>query len=143
MEFISILTLVVAGIICLLFYFSKKNRFRRKFKRYPKFDLMNAKDQDIVALTGTVEKCRTTLEAPVSKRPCVYYEIIIEERASKTGANGMWRKVAQNGRGVNFFVSAQGGQILVNTRRVDYLMSHELTFYSKGKSITQKCSMLT
>lgn len=110
--FVVLLFVVVVGILVLSYWFSEAAKIRRALRGARKVAIVEAKEGEIVKLTGRVRPAGQTLRAPLSNRPCVFFEVTVEEYRS-SGKSGRWVQVIRESEGVDFLVEDGTGKALV------------------------------
>ena len=73
--------LLLAGII---FYFNPKNRILRALKKVRRKSINSVREREYVKIVGKAKSVDIPLIAPLSKRPCVYYDVQV---SSSDGEN--------------------------------------------------------
>lgn len=85
-----IFAIIVGIVIFCIYYFSAKNRIKRKLKNAPHKPLSNFKNKEIAKVQGTIVAVDTPLRAPLSHRQCVAYSIEVDE--TKYNGNNSYRE---------------------------------------------------
>ncbi|MEM6719288.1 MAG: hypothetical protein AAF611_08250 [Bacteroidota bacterium] len=67
------------------------------------------REDEYVKIVGKATNFETALQAPISKRSCVYYHVIVERRAHKS-----WIKIIDDELFQNFHIVADGEKALIN-----------------------------
>ena len=110
----------VIGIVAAFsYYFSKKNRILRELKKSPSKPINTVKDKEYVRLHGTVEAINDPLIAPLSKRPCVYYHIIVERKGDKN-----WHTVINDFKCSPFYLVSGGEKAKIRAHDKRALLFH-------------------
>lgn len=114
-------------------FFSYTAIIRRKLHNTKAANIAVCKDNEVVRLNGIVEKFESTLIAPLSKRSCVYYQVVIEVRKSSGRVND-WETLIHSERAVNFFLVEEESneKAVISTHRVWQELSHQVV-YKSGK----------
>lgn len=96
--------LVSAGV-----YWSPWRRLRRRVRRIPLHDIANAPEHEPVRIRGRLEYLdqRAPLVAPLSKRPCVAWRIVVEE-SSGMGSTPDWAPVLDESESRSFLLRENG-----------------------------------
>lgn len=84
----------------------------RRVRRVP---IEQVKDGQIVKTVGRLAHIGTSLTAPLSGRPCVYYELTVQRRMGR-GKASRWVPIAREERWQDFLLQDETGRALV---RVD------------------------
>ena len=95
--FLSVIT-----IAALAYYYNSKNRMLREFKKTRKKNLNSIKRNEYAKVIGKAQSIKTPLIAPLSKRLCVYYHIIVEVKTDKN-----WHKIIDDAKSQDFIISTQ------------------------------------
>lgn len=90
----AIFIVIVAGIIFLSSYFSKKTVVKRKLKKATGRKVSEFLNGDIAKVVGKVEFVGEPLIAPLSGRRCAYYYVLVEELQSD-GKSSHWQKIIE------------------------------------------------
>jgi hypothetical protein len=92
-------------------FFSPAARLRRALLRIPRRAIAEVRSGERVRIIGRVVPCEL-VEAPLSGRPCVCYEVVVNE-IGKNGAGELLRKV----HAARFFVEDESGRALIDPTR--------------------------
>jgi hypothetical protein len=111
MLFICILFLLIVTIF-LLYYFNKKQVIIRTLRKLPSSKISGIKTNQFSKITGKALHVKDPLIAPLSKRPCVFYKIQIEERRN-SGNNSYWKTILKEEKTQPFFIDQNGEYIMV------------------------------
>lgn len=95
------------------FYFNKDRRIRRLLKKSDRVEIAQFPDGASAKVVGAVVVENQHLNAPLTGRPCVYYEARVEEYKSR-GKSGSWVTVIREVAGVPFFVRDSSGEALID-----------------------------
>lgn len=110
-----IAVLVIAVFVGLLVYglfFNDTAKLRRALRGAPRQAIAAAAEGAEVRVDGTVLPGET-LVAPLTGRPCVVYEAVVEEWVNR-GKTGSWRQRIREVRGVPFLIDDGTGHALVD-----------------------------
>ncbi|WP_417608562.1 hypothetical protein [Owenweeksia hongkongensis] len=99
------------------FFFSKKARINRKLKKAPSRKISEFKDGEVAKIVGEVFPIGEQLLAPLSKRECSYYYVLIEQKKS-SGKNSYWRTIIENEVSHKFLIKEGEHYALINDTRV-------------------------
>ncbi len=94
-------------------YRQPERRAGRALRAMPATTIARVKDGRIVKIVGDVVAERGgTVEAPLSRRACVYYSLVVEQyRATPAGSN--WHAIIEERRGVDFLLRDESDVALV------------------------------
>ena len=84
-ELVVVIFLVVVGIAIYNFLFSKAAVIRRKLRESEGRRISSVKDGEVVKIVGRVIFPGRTLSAPLSKRKCSYFHVLVEAHHGKGG----------------------------------------------------------
>lgn len=117
MEFVIIIGIIgvftILGVTSAVTYlFSPAARLRRTLARAPRYSIAEAVDGEIVKVAGRLEYAGDALEAPLSGRACVLFELVIEEYRS-SGKSGRWVQIIREVGGRDFLLRDDTGKALV------------------------------
>ena len=107
-------------------YFSEKGVLERRLSKISAGNILTCKDGDVVKLAGRAMRYQKLLIAPLSKRKCVYYRIIVEKLGNKQNIT-----LIDAEKGVDFFLSDGSQKALVNTEMVSSYLIPDAN-YSSG-----------
>jgi len=103
----NIIPFIIGGITIILiflsFYFKKKAIIKRKLKKAPHKRIYHFRNGEVAKFTGVIEAVDGQLTAPLSKRKCSYYHIIVEQRVS-TGKSSRWKKIIEETKSNKFVI---------------------------------------
>ncbi|MCC7539612.1 MAG: hypothetical protein IT379_25545 [Deltaproteobacteria bacterium] len=104
---------VVAAIAFSRWYFSEKQQVKRALRAAPRVDVGKLGEGQLARVTGEVEEHEgNVLRAPISGRPCVAFDVTVEEYRS-SGKSGSWHTVIHEGETVPFVVRDGTGRAIV------------------------------
>lgn len=89
-------------------YFARDARARRKLARAPVEAIAAITPGTTARITGTIEYLDGELVAPLSKRTCAYYLVIVEEYRS-SGKSGNWVEILREEQHLDFLVRDASG----------------------------------
>ncbi|RZS99070.1 hypothetical protein [Aquimarina brevivitae] len=104
--------LFVATIILLINYFSTKNRIRRKLKKIKPTAILSCKENQYVKIIGKAHNLKPALISPLSKKPCVYYQVEVERRRS-SGDSNTWHTIIKDEQFIDFSIDSKGQKAIV------------------------------
>ncbi|MDC7996623.1 hypothetical protein [Gilvibacter sediminis] len=118
--------LVIGIVVAVSTYLSNKNRILRELKKSPSKPINTVKDKEYVRLHGTVEAINDPLIAPLSKRPCVYYHIIVERKGDKS-----WHTVINDFKYSPFYLVSGGEKAKIRAHDKSALLFHLVVDHNK------------
>jgi hypothetical protein len=111
-------SLVVIGVVAVFgaialghLAFHEDARVRRALRKAPKLAIGAFPEGSPGRIVGAVAPGET-IEAPLSGRRCVYFEVIVEEKAG--GKNKHWRRRVREATGIPFVVSDGTGRAIID-----------------------------
>ena len=113
-----------AGITVYQAFFSRDARARRRLAATPVRAIAEAPPGAMTRLRGRVEAHRRTLEAPLSGRPCVYFQVIVEEHQSR-GKSRMWVEIFRDEEDVEFSLRDASGVARVRMDDPHVIVVHD------------------
>jgi hypothetical protein len=84
-----IVGLIVLVISAITYFFSRKAVVRRRLREADVKRIMDFADGDTARVIGKIVFAGETIKAPLSKRQCSYYHVVVEEYRS-SGKSGHW-----------------------------------------------------
>ncbi|AXG68577.1 hypothetical protein KORDIASMS9_00792 [Kordia sp. SMS9] len=122
-QYIIIGVIIVSGImlITLSTFFSKKNRILRELKKVRRKAIHSVRNREYVKIVGKAKHAGNPLIAPLSKRKCVYYDIIVKEKRGKH-----WKNIINDVQFQDFFIQAgtESAVIHLSDRRTEEKRIH-------------------
>lgn len=108
------LVLVLGGVSAGIasWYWSATARLRRALRQAKHVSIAEAPEGSVVRLDGRVVEGET-LEAPLTRRRCVYYVAIVDEFVAGSTPDS-WRELAREARGVQFTIEDGTGRAIVD-----------------------------
>lgn len=124
--------LVIVAIFILLAavinYFGKEAKIKRKLRALPVTPIGEFKAGEVGRITGHAETVGELLIAPLSKRPCMYYQVIVEQR--KGGKNKRWVRLINEERYPPFMLKDGNHHAIVDTKWVQTYLDKDAEFSS-------------
>ena len=120
----------------------KDGQLEKKLSTQSRTNFHNFEDGTISKLVGKVKEI-TTLQAPVSKRECVYYRLVLEKRVTSNGEVS-WKPMLSEEFGVDFLLVSPECISIVQTINVkshlvlDYTTKYRRSFLSTLGAELQK-----
>lgn len=87
-SYIIFFLVFVIGALVYSWFYSRSAIIRRKLKKAPGRHIADCLEGETARVKGVVQYAGNTLTAPLSKRKCAYYYVIVEEAGSK----GSWHE---------------------------------------------------
>lgn len=108
------ISIVGIAIFC-SYYFSKKNVILRTLAKIPVKPASSLKTNELSKVTGKALHVKEPLIAPYSKRKCVFYQIIIQQKVS-TGKSSRWKTIVEEERSQDFFIQTKTDFVIVSPK---------------------------
>lgn len=102
------IVVVVITVIVIAHYFSKKNRILRELKKTRRKAINSIRENEYVKIIGKAKYVKEPLVAPLSGRKCIYYQVIVEQKADKS-----WRTIIDDVKFQDFFVQTNTEMAIV------------------------------
>jgi hypothetical protein len=116
----AVIVLVVIGGIALAgWMFSEGTRVRRALRKAPRIAIGAMQEGQVARVVGKVSHGEP-IAAPISGRPCFYFDAIVEERYR----NG-WRRVLREKGGVPFGIEDGTGRAMVDPTHADVALTFD------------------
>jgi hypothetical protein len=116
------LVVVVLGIAVLLR--PARDRRIRAIASIPRKKIADVKDGETVRIVGKLALHGEPLVAPVSARPCAFYEAKIEEKEQVEDRTS-WRSIVEEVRGTDFVLDDGSGLARVSMAKADVVVVHD------------------
>ena len=81
----------------------------------PGYRIVDAPTGKVVTVSGMVVPPAEPLEAPISGRPCVCWDVVAEERGASSNTAWVWFQIFRDRGGTDFVVEDGTGRALVRT----------------------------
>jgi hypothetical protein len=117
---LGLFVVAIVGVACAwfcLWYFGRDQRLKRRLRRTPACPISALGSDTPGRVVGTARTHRETLEAPLTGRECLYYEVEVTEKRGKHT-----RRVLREVEGVEFVVDDGSGRALVDPRTADVVL---------------------
>lgn len=115
MELVILFAVVAVVVLVASWVMSAKQRLLRALRAAERATVATARDGTLARFDGRVVPGPTVL-APLSGRPCVFFQASVEEWVSN-GKNGSWRLRAREVHGVPFAMDDGTGTVLIDPTR--------------------------
>ncbi|AUC82796.1 hypothetical protein [Lacinutrix sp. Bg11-31] len=124
---IILVVCAIALIAFLIYYFLPKTIILRRLKKLPYSKIGSLQSHKYSKIEGVTLNVRTPLIAPLSKRKCVYYKIMIQKKVS-SGKSSHWDTIVDEEIIQDFFVEQTGERLLIFPKKkpknyYDYLVT--------------------
>lgn len=129
----SYLFIIVIGIIALVIfltsYFSKKAIIKRKLKKSEHLRIADFSSGEVAKITGRVEPVDEPLKAPLSGRMCAYYYVHVEQKVS-SGKSSRWKTIIEEEKGSKFLINDGSSLAFINDKRIKSYIVQDRNFSS-------------
>jgi hypothetical protein len=114
---VSVAVAAIAAISYFAWYFSASAATRRELRARKRVDIGSVADGATVKISGTAAHVKglEPLTAPLSGRPCVCWEVVVEEQV-RTSKSSSWREIVRDQRAQRFVIEDGTGRALVEAR---------------------------
>jgi hypothetical protein len=116
--------LTLALVVIALFMRPRRDRGIRAVASIPRKKIKDVQDGDTVRVVGKLVLHGEPLTAPVSGRPCAFYEAKVEEKEVHEGRTS-WRSVVEEIRGNDFVLDDGSGVARIAMARADVVVVHD------------------
>lgn len=114
---ISTFHIIIFASIIIIFiaskFFNRIARIKRKLKKANYKKITHFRDGDVAKIVGQVEFADNPLIAPLSKRECAYYYILIEQKVSSNDGS-RWKTIIEEEKSNAFLIKEGNGCALIN-----------------------------
>lgn len=140
-EFVLVFLVAIVLVLIISYYFSKKNRVLRALKKSRTKFIVDFTDGDTGKFVGNVVLTGDSIYAPMSKRKCVFYHVIVEQYYS--GKHSGWRKVMEEEQKATVVIHDGSGYALVDAENsLAYLVPDESYTMKRFESATPELEKL-
>ena len=108
----------IAGLVFVVAYFSRDAKLKRLLRATPVCPLAQLTAHDAGRVVGKARAYRETLDAPLTGRKCLYYEVIVNQKSGKH-----WHRILRETQGVEFLVDDGTGKALVDPNRAEVVVT--------------------
>ncbi|MEM9490253.1 MAG: hypothetical protein AAGC55_13990, partial [Myxococcota bacterium] len=112
MPAVLVLMIIVIVVVLALSYYARDARIKRMINRAPETTTADFDERQMGKLFGTLREVADPLQAPLTGRPCAYYEVIVEQYRS-SGKSGSWRTIITEREGRDFVFEDSAGTALI------------------------------
>ncbi|HEV7555169.1 MAG TPA: GIDE domain-containing protein, partial [Kofleriaceae bacterium] len=109
----AIAIVVIAIILIVGFVFSKSARLKRKLRAAKAWAIGDLPEDTLGRVVGQARPLSSTLQGPLTGRPCLYYIAKVEEQRSN-GRSSYWKTVITESQGVPFVIEDSTGRAIVD-----------------------------
>lgn len=111
---VFVVVLFISGLLWMLADQSGwRAAFIDRLRAAPRVAIRDFPDGRVAKIVGTVRESAAAVQAPVSRRRCVYYFVEVEEDQSDDDSLGGWRTIVTEQAGCDFLVDDGTGTALV------------------------------
>lgn len=108
------ISIVIAFVLFIVFYFNSKQIIKRTLRKIPNTrSIISIRKNELTKITGKALHVQEPLIAPFSKRKCVFYNIVIEEKR-RSNNSSRWVTILDRDEIQPFFIEKNGDQLIVN-----------------------------
>jgi len=103
---------VGGGLLGLVLYYSEGARLKRELRNAERWSIGEFPDGTIAKVVGSLVLVGEPLMAPLSGRPCAYYDIRVQEYRS-SGKSGSWHTIIRESQGTDFMLEDGTGKAII------------------------------
>lgn len=130
-EFIGILVALIAVVAVCLYFFVRFLRTARLIHDTPTSKIRSAA-QGFVELEGMADEIKSTIEAPLTGRECVWYRFNIQ-RKEKSGKNTTWRTIQSGEHPGPILIRDTTGECFINLHRASIYPAIKTSWYGMSR----------
>lgn len=119
---VTTLILLGVGLTALVWYFGKRQQLLRRLEEAKPWSLAELPEDTFGKVVGATRPVGETLTAPISGRPCVFYEVTVRQDHGKSSST-----IVHELRGVPFFLEDGSGRALVDPRGADVVLTQDFS----------------
>ncbi len=119
----------VVTLIIIKLLFSDAAKAKRALRKVPRVKVKDMRLHQTVRVVGKVRYADEPLIAPLSKRPCTFFEVMVEEGRAK-GNRVVWEDIFCSTRGRNFFIEDETGRAHVKFEDVEVVINKDSDSHS-------------
>lgn len=117
--FLSVIAIIGIAVI-LVFYYNDRNKVKRLLKKHSAKKILLCKDNEYVKIIGSAMSIDQPLISPISKTPCVYYQVQVQRQKSESeGGNVYWKTILKDEKFQDFIIQADENKAIVNIEKKD------------------------
>lgn len=110
---IALVAVIAIGLILLARYYNIKNKITRKLKNLPEKRITSIKTNEYAKIIGKAGILDKTITAPISKRKCLYYQVIIEQQKSYSENQTLWKTIIEEEKYIPFLIESKGEKAII------------------------------
>jgi len=122
--------IVLVIIVVVSVYFSRKSIVLRGLRKKGVKKIKDFSDGDTGRVIGKVVFAGETILAPLSKRKCVYYHVIVEQYLPG-GRGGDWRKIIEEEEKADVVIYDGTGYALIDAENAMGYLVHDVNYSSR------------
>tara|TARA_R110002050_G_scaffold57866_7_gene130249 strand:- start:37328 stop:38029 length:702 start_codon:yes stop_codon:yes gene_type:complete len=107
-----LIAIVIATIIFLVIYFSKKNIILRQLSKFKSKRITQFRTNELTKVSGKVLQVEQPFVAPFSRRKCVAYIFEVKQKVS-TGKSSHWKTLVKKEDIQDFFIEKEGELVMM------------------------------
>jgi hypothetical protein len=122
-----IFAIVITAIIVILvlaWLFNKSARLKRKLRAAKAFSIGELPEDTLGRVVGQARPLASTLQGPLTGRPCVYYIATVEEQRSN-GRSSYWKTIITESQGVPFVLEDSTGRAIVDPNSAEVALDFD------------------
>ena len=119
-----VLVIVVVALAVAFYFRPERDRGIRAIASIARKKIVDVKDGEVVRVVGKLALHGDPLLAPVSSRPCAFYEAKVEEKERDEDRTS-WRTVVEEIRGTDFVLDDGSGVARIAMARADVVVVHD------------------
>ncbi len=123
----------IAAVGAISYYFNNETKTRRELKKQKGKRIIDFNHAEVGKIVGRVKKIDQVLEAPLSGRPCVFYQVIVEKKV-KSGKSSSWKKIIHDQNAVNFIIQDDTHEAIVELGHVQVSLVKDVNLKSNSWS---------
>ncbi|WP_353777243.1 hypothetical protein [Winogradskyella sp. 3972H.M.0a.05] len=108
---------VVAIVIFIAYYFSRKQRVLRALSKFKYRKITQFQTNELTKVIGKTLHVHEPFVAPFSKRKCVAFHFVIQQKRSN-GKSSYWKTLVEQSDIQDFFVEDQGEVVMIKPTKV-------------------------
>ena len=125
---LPIISVAFVIFVMVVLYFGRARIIKRKFRKVEEKNIASCKDGEMVKIIGELKYAEKPLFAPLSKRKCAAYTIIVTEYRSSSVAK--WIKIINDKNCTPFFLKNGNDYALIKPVPSELLLSKDANYHS-------------
>lgn len=126
---ILIVYLFVFYLIFYVYYYKKKAVLKRNMRKVPACNIADVKDGKIAKIVGNAKLSEGLIVAPISGRPCIAFELIIEREKRSSKGRVKKETMLEDENIVDFIIEQGDDKIMVISRYNELILRTDRKFY--------------